>query len=408
MRKYFFLVTLLLLVPANFVKASDAVAGLKGKILLQIESGGKAWYVNPENNQRYFLGKPEDALELIQKLGLGIKHKDLVKFLKTSFPQRLSGKFLIDVDNNGEAYYIFPKDLKAYSLPTAFSAFELMKKKGLGIKNSDLEKIKIAPGYDRSVFDNNRDTDGDGVPDKFDFHPTKKSIISNKLYKFKSSGKSFLSREFDQKEFVIKVPIPRDRYLMYAEYKPHKFSNDFSNIRDFISADDQIVFIVAYQLQVFAQEEDMSYEQLSLDFVQQLQYNDDKYTSKDEYPKYPIETLMDGTGDCEDLSFLLASLWLTMTNKDKDVLNYALFLFDNHVAVGFSLSLTDKMGKEELNDFFNKLGTNSIHSYYINGHRYFYAETTNDAYEIGEMPAEVASKKARIFELNGLKNLINK
>ncbi len=40
----------------------------KGKILLQVESSGEAWYVNPDNSKRYFLGKPAEALKLLANL----------------------------------------------------------------------------------------------------------------------------------------------------------------------------------------------------------------------------------------------------------------------------------------------------------------------------------------------------
>jgi len=51
----------------------------KGKILLQVESKGEAWYVNPSNGQRYFLARPLDAFNAMRKLGLGIKEADYVK-----------------------------------------------------------------------------------------------------------------------------------------------------------------------------------------------------------------------------------------------------------------------------------------------------------------------------------------
>lgn len=40
-----------------------------GKILLQVEHIGEAWYINPGDDKRYFLGNPEDALKVI----IGIK-----------------------------------------------------------------------------------------------------------------------------------------------------------------------------------------------------------------------------------------------------------------------------------------------------------------------------------------------
>ncbi|MBI4811856.1 hypothetical protein HY798_00165 [Candidatus Falkowbacteria bacterium] len=50
--------------------------GQKGKIFLQVESRGEAWYVNPNDGKRYFLGRPADAFNIMRKLGLGISNKD--------------------------------------------------------------------------------------------------------------------------------------------------------------------------------------------------------------------------------------------------------------------------------------------------------------------------------------------
>lgn len=51
----------------------------KGKIFLQIEGKGEAWYVNPTNSKRYFLGRPKDAFEIMRGLGMGISNKDFDK-----------------------------------------------------------------------------------------------------------------------------------------------------------------------------------------------------------------------------------------------------------------------------------------------------------------------------------------
>ena len=42
--------------------------GQKGRILLQVENNGEAWYVNPDDSKRYFLGRPADALKLLADL----------------------------------------------------------------------------------------------------------------------------------------------------------------------------------------------------------------------------------------------------------------------------------------------------------------------------------------------------
>ena len=62
-------------------QASDAglLNRLKGKILLQVEHQGDAWYVSPVNGKRYFMGTPQNAYDLMRSLGLGITNLDLEK-----------------------------------------------------------------------------------------------------------------------------------------------------------------------------------------------------------------------------------------------------------------------------------------------------------------------------------------
>jgi len=108
-----------------------------------VESKGEGWYVNPDNKKKYYLGRPADAFSIMRNLGLGIKHSELNGYLNSKFPSRLSGKIMLDVEQNGEAYYIYPKNLKGYFLNRPADAFRIMRELGLGITNSDIRKIDV-------------------------------------------------------------------------------------------------------------------------------------------------------------------------------------------------------------------------------------------------------------------------
>ncbi|KKR21051.1 MAG: OmpA domain-containing protein [Parcubacteria group bacterium GW2011_GWE2_39_37] len=56
--------------------STQIIPSYAGKIFLQVEGKGEAWYVNPVDNKRYFLGRPADAFNVMRKLGLGIANKD--------------------------------------------------------------------------------------------------------------------------------------------------------------------------------------------------------------------------------------------------------------------------------------------------------------------------------------------
>ncbi|GEM_PF-5510783 len=117
------------------------VKRLKGTILLKVESHGEAYYINPENKKGYYLGRPGDAFNIMRKLGLGATHEFITSY--TVYPDHVSGKILLDVEKNGEAYYIYPKDKKAYYLGRPSDAFDIMRKLGLGITNNDIRKIDV-------------------------------------------------------------------------------------------------------------------------------------------------------------------------------------------------------------------------------------------------------------------------
>lgn len=51
----------------------------RGNIVLQVESKGQAWYINPKDNLRYYLPSGKSALNILKTLGKEIKNKDLKK-----------------------------------------------------------------------------------------------------------------------------------------------------------------------------------------------------------------------------------------------------------------------------------------------------------------------------------------
>lgn len=65
-----------------FTQATGAISygeKLKGKILLQVEENGEAWYVDTNNSERYYMGSPWDAFQLMRNNGLGVSNDDLDK-----------------------------------------------------------------------------------------------------------------------------------------------------------------------------------------------------------------------------------------------------------------------------------------------------------------------------------------
>ncbi len=179
-----------------------AEARLRGKILLQVEENGEAWYVKPEDGSRIYMEDGDAAYGMMRDLGLGITNADIAKIpigfedrfecvdsdsdglcdkledglgtdknnsdsdgdgyddgteIKSGYDplttgklsydsnlvNKLKGKILLQVETNGEAWYVSPDDGKRYYMPDGPAAYQIMRFLSLGISNNDLAKIDV-------------------------------------------------------------------------------------------------------------------------------------------------------------------------------------------------------------------------------------------------------------------------
>ena len=176
---------------------------VKGKILLQTQANGEAWYVDPASENKFYMKDGGAAYDIMRALGLGISNANLGKIpvgvqqniysLKdsdndgipdnlevaigtdpnkadtdgdgyddktevlasfkptgtdkyaydTKLIDRVKGRILLQVESHGEAWYINPNDGKRYYLGDGNTAYNVMRFLSLGIKNDDLRKIQV-------------------------------------------------------------------------------------------------------------------------------------------------------------------------------------------------------------------------------------------------------------------------
>jgi len=115
---------------------------LKGRILLQVQDKGQAWYVNPVDSKKYYLGKPQDAFNIMRRFGLGISNANFAALEKNpSAWKNVAGRILLKTEDSGKAYYFDPLNLKLYYLGRPADAFNVIRSRGLGISNDNLNKI---------------------------------------------------------------------------------------------------------------------------------------------------------------------------------------------------------------------------------------------------------------------------
>ena len=114
----------------------------------------------------------------------------------------------------------------------------------------------------------------------------------------------------------------------------------------------------------------------SLAMVQSIPYLlDEASTGQAEYPKYPVETLYDFAGDCEDSSILAAAV-LKSLGYDTVLLH-----LPGHIALGIA-------------------GAEGIQGSFIRhqGRKYFYCETTGRGWQIGELPSGMADEPVSVID----------
>ena len=120
-----------------------------------------------------------------------------------------------------------------------------------------------------------------------------------------------------------------------------------------------------------------------LSFVQQnIEYEDDGIsTNVSEYWKFPVETLVEGTGDCEDSSILFQSI---IKNMGYDVVMIFYIIDDEtgHLSTGININ-------------------DSLNGYAVtyNNMDYYYCETTSNGYQIGDKPDDIPKDPELIIDL---------
>ena len=175
----------------------------------------------------------------------------------------------------------------------------------------------------------------------------------------------------DNKNTVsLDIPVDKQMYLYYRGLQRYYgmenlnlYINDPNN-RDIICTIVDSMRELASKLSY----DDSAVAREIVKFVQdtiEYQYDSDT-TGQAEYPRYPIETLYEKRGDCEDTSILMAAL-LKEWGYEVGLLH-----LPGHAAVAIRTSDT----------------YNATAYYEIDGHRYLFIESTGSGWSIGEIPEE--------------------
>jgi hypothetical protein len=193
-------------------------------------------------------------------------------------------------------------------------------------------------------------------------------ILVTRTYKWSYNGQ----------DWTWELQIP-DQLYEYYKGLPRAPTSNYSIYVTHPSDDLYISKLNTKLLEAVAQKgySDIETVSFAASFVQSLPYVTDIIsTGYDEYARFPMETLVDSGGDCEDTSILLASLLNGMGY------NVVLINPPEHVAVGVA-------------------GVEGAYGTYweYQGEKYYYLETTGENWQLGEIPDQYQNVQAKIYSL---------
>ena len=227
---------------------------------------------------------------------------------------------------------------------------------------------ELSDNYNDGYADGSEDTGGDAVTDAM----LQYSVVTTDTASL-GETRTF-EWNYGSKNYNYEMYIDPDVYY-YFKSLDHDLSYEAdwpAGYARFTTPDEQYVINLANDLNDMAVAEgftELETANFILSFVQTIDYKVDNYTNYQgiqEYPKYPVEMLWDGQGDCEDSSALYASLMEALGHDA--VLLLFLGNIEGHAAIG--ISVPGASGK----------------SYQHDGVDYYYAETTDTGPLIGDDP----------------------
>jgi len=323
---------------------------------------------------------------------------DFFRWAQVYFDITIDGKEPLRIDNNGKNWIVKLNEKQNVEYTLSYDIPDLTDERYM-----DIEVVM----YDHDlIFEDDIIDIGEGNEETLllKFDKVENAISSNNLAEG-NQGKLWyvvtVSEEFDIPEpvyerlyswrfnekywkFSLKVPV--DIYSSYAESNVNRMPQSIGNYAmvDFVTSDDRIVKDVASTLKSFAEGENYSKVDtinFILRFVQKnvIYASDNSTKGQVEYWKYPVETLVDKKGDCEDSSVLFASI-MDALGYDVAMLFYVLEDDIGHLAVGIHVDGIDGEYIE------NK-----------DGKKYYYCETTNSIYVLGEIPPDMSDTPDRVI-----------
>jgi len=184
---------------------------------------------------------------------------------------------------------------------------------------------------------------------------------------------------YDHQIYSTTLNLSLEQYLIYHANTADHAPESYQQMRSFVLPQDPTVWVLGRQLNNLSVSKGfdaLDRVNFVLAFVQSIPYSlDGESTEQNEYWRYPVETLYDKTGDCEDTAILYASL------LEAIFFDSVLIIYSDHVATGVACP--------------------SAHGTYfeLDDRDYYYCETTGSGWEVGELPPDVSMVAQDIIQV---------
>lgn len=221
-----------------------------------------------------------------------------------------------------------------------------------------------------------------GLETDYHLNPQQDGSIEREFTAYSEGRRTTYTKTFSQAIYEFYYNQSR-QYVNNFQYKYGSYVSDM--------LDKYLMDSLVSEFEDYGEKHNQSERQIiehMMSFVQNLKYTSDKRgTGWNDYPKYPLETLVEQDGDCEDTAILMANLLRNYGYSTKliyatgDMTDRG---YGGHMAVGI-------LGGEDVQ------GT-----YYEddNGDKYYFIETTAPDNPIGEAPSWMNSAYLRPVDVH--------
>lgn len=148
MKKLLFLLPLLIVLAWSSVQAATPLAKrLAGRLVLQVESVGEMWYIDPKTLKAVFVGSLNDIDRLKTEYAITVSDRDLAritlrnqKIVDSTYSRKMAGRLLLQ-SSNGKLWYVSPVDLRRYEVSSGIEGVRDLWRQAIGISQKNFAQL---------------------------------------------------------------------------------------------------------------------------------------------------------------------------------------------------------------------------------------------------------------------------